>query len=215
MPRPESSAAADNAAPWQWGHALWGGCESSPERRYPIKRPPARRTFPIAPTRGVSRRPARATDRRVGVQPDRRGCCCSSAERRRRTSRCFAGGIQPGPGASSFHLLDRTAPPTGGARWPPSMSTAGRAGEDVWRHGSTRSGRQRVALGECRSGGLAEVDRSTTERNRGHGTDNGMDKTARQGPGGHRLEAIQDLAKVGVAGSNLVVRSRKSPGGRG
>jgi hypothetical protein len=56
---------------------------------------------------------------------------------------------------------------------------------------------------------LAEVDRSTTERNRGLWPDEGMDKTARQRPGGHRLEAIQDLAKVRVAGSNPVVRSKK------
>ncbi len=37
-----------------------------------------------------------------------------------------------------------------------------------------------------------------------------MDKTARQRPRGYRLEAIPDLAKVGVAGSNPVVRSMTS-----
>jgi hypothetical protein len=54
-----------------------------------------------------------------------------------------------------------------------------------------------------------EVDRSTTRRFGGLWADKGTDEMARQRPGGHGLEAFQDLAKVRVAGSNPVVRSQK------
>ena len=67
---------------------------------------------------------------------------------------------------------------------------------------------RRRASAAVSAGRRAEVDRSTTERNRGSWPDELTDKTARQRPGGHRVEAIQDVAKVGVAGSNPVVRSR-------
>ncbi len=38
-----------------------------------------------------------------------------------------------------------------------------------------------------------------------------MEKTARHGPGAHGAETVSDLAKVRVAGSNPVVRSKRVP----
>lgn len=61
-------------------------------------------------------------------------------------------------------------------------------------------------MGFSRHGG-SSVERSTTGWKQGYGADNGLDGTAVGGTCRHGLDGTIDIAKVGVAGSNPVVRS--------
>ncbi len=54
------------------------------------------------------------------------------------------------------------------------------------------------------------VERSTTGRKQAYGADNGLDASAGGGPCQHGMDGNIDIAKVGVAGSNPVVRSKRA-----